>query len=97
MSADRWVVCPRCKLNAEAEHGALMDRANEAYGNAPAAEYEELMATARKPVSLDTTLREDYEFYLSEEGAFSAEFGAGCETCGFTFTFKHEEQVKVAP
>lgn len=97
MSGDRWAVCPRCKVNAEAAQRRAFDRAAEAYGQVSSEEYEKLRRDAQVPVILEDTLREDYEFYFSETGEFSAEFQARCTECEFSFAFKYEEQVKVEP
>lgn len=49
----------------------------------------------RDPFSAEKTLREDYEFWMTEDGEFSAEYGCRCTTCGWSFQFRHAEQVPV--
>lgn len=39
------------------------------------------------------TLREDYEFYMTRTGEFTATYQAHCTGCGFSHEFKHRERV----
>jgi hypothetical protein len=95
MSADNWTTCPRCKAKAEADDKGKIDAAAKAYGKVSAEEYEKLVADARSPAQFDTdTLREDYEIGV-HNGEFSVSYGCSCNVCGFKFSFKHEEKVKV--
>jgi len=50
--------------------------------------------TPRKLIDIRETLREDYEFYLNDEGEFFVSYKASCDRCGFKYSFKHSEQVK---
>jgi hypothetical protein len=42
------------------------------------------------------TLREDYEFYMTSDGHFTASYRAHCKSCGFSHTLEHEEDVVVS-
>lgn len=35
------------------------------------------------------TLREDYEFYMMEDGKFSADYTAACRDCGWKWAFHY--------
>lgn len=97
MSADNWTECPRCLVKATKIHVADQDKADKAYGNVPVDEYLALRAIAEKPVEIDQTLREDYEFYLDSKGKFLAVYCCECTTggCGYSFNFRHEEMTDV--
>lgn len=95
MSADRWSICPQCKVELEAQKEYAKDLAERSYGLVSAEEYEQLRGEAAKPLVLEATVRQDYEFYLRETGEFYAGFQARCNTCDFSFAFKHEEQLEL--
>lgn len=40
-----------------------------------------------------TEFREDYEFYIDNDGIFHACFHGKCRDCGFTFKFNHKENI----
>jgi len=42
-------------------------------------------------MTIDESLREDYEFYMDSDGTFSARYNCKCE-CGFNHSFSHTEQ-----
>ncbi len=100
MSADRWTQCPRCYVTNR-EHAAELDKiVAESYGKVPAEKFDELRNDAfsfRKGITSDdnftSSLREDYEVGI-QNGEFSVGYSGRCDTCGFKFTFKHEEKVK---
>jgi hypothetical protein len=43
----------------------------------------------------ETTMREDYELFLTEDGHFQVSYSAYCTKCKFSFQFNHEQQVPV--
>lgn len=94
MSADNWGKCPKCKQLKEAEQVKAKADADASYGRIPAAEWTKLNRKANEPVKFDDTLREDYETGIYN-GVFSVDYHGSCDRCGFKFSFKHEEQVKV--
>lgn len=91
MSADNWAVCPRCLDRAEADRAAKVQAAADAYGNAPADEYERLRAESQEPIERDTleTFREDYEFHGAKDGTITAVYKGECQTCDLGVAFKH--------
>ena len=97
MSADNWTRCPRCLKNAELEKEDFSKKAREGYGKLTSDEYEVLLLKSREPINLDDSLREDYEFYLDDDGCFTANYRATCGTCNFNFTFHHKQQVEIEP
>lgn len=95
MSADNWGICPRCKMEWKAKQDAAFQKAADAYGKLPAAEYEALQEQALAPLPEETTMREDYEIWIDEDGFFSLEYSASCKKCGFRHEFKCTEQLEM--
>lgn len=91
MSADHWGICPACKRKAIAEHDRMVQEAVEFFGK----EREQLRAAADKKIRFEaeTTLREDYECWIDEDGLFTINYTAHCQKCGFRKAFEHEEQL----
>ena len=96
MSANNWSQCPQCMDVAEAEKAALVAEAAEAYGNVPEDEYTQLRERAEKDITLEDTMREDYELGVNLLGVFRVGFSASCSTCGYRFEFEHEEATREA-
>jgi hypothetical protein len=82
MSADNWVVCPRCEKKKKL-------RLSEAYGKVTPEEYEKLLHSREGE---DENLREDWEIGIWD-GKFLVNFSSRCEDCKFEFNYKHEEVV----
>lgn len=96
MSADNWAKCPKCKHSGERDAAKARTKADAAYGKVLAVEWQRLEEEARAAASSDSfTLREDYELGTDEAGEFEVSYHAGCDRCGFKFSFKHKEKVKV--
>jgi hypothetical protein len=95
MSADNWGKCPRCIREQTEVREQAQREVEEAYGVVGRAEFlrRQANANAQGPVSVEDTLREDYEIRISEEGRFSVDYAAACEVCGFKFAYRHEEAV----
>ena len=93
MSADNWTVCPRCKKKTETAKREQLKNAKAGYGKLSPEEYEEALFKAREIVVIGETLREDYDFYMEDDGTFGASYSAHCDKCGFKHKFKHSEQV----
>lgn len=96
MSADNWGTCPRCRKLAIAKRAARQEEIEQSYGKVPADQYRAMMkeiAESEIAGELDDTLREDYEMGITAAGKFRVIYQGRCEACGFTFAFKHEEQV----
>lgn len=92
MSADAWIVCPKCKADAESTHSKILKSVYEAYGKVSAEEYlKRVQSTAKRP-ELHETLREDYEIGIYN-GEFSVNYNGSCKTCGFSFSFKHKQKI----
>lgn len=94
MSADNWTFCPRCLKQEEASKNKLKLQAESEYGKLPKAEYLELLKESEEPIKIKETLREDYQFFTSPDGYFTAKYSCRCDKCGFKHTFKHEELLK---
>lgn len=98
MSADNWRVCRKCLLAAQAKYRAAEQDLAKAYGKVPVEEFDAKRAALGDEPTIsnqEENLREDYEFYLSTAGEFSAAYSAHCSACGFGHTFKHEEKVSL--
>lgn len=93
MSADNWAVCPKCRKRLEDERDAAKEEARAAYGKVPAEEWRALVAKAEEKVEFEEHLREDFGIGTTEAGVFYIVYRCICNTCGFTHTFKHEEQL----
>ena len=95
MSADNWTYCPRCKNKAEEDLLLLQQKAADAYGKVPPAQYLQLLELAEKPPQISQTLREDYELGTFD-GVFQVDYRCSCD-CGFTFKFTHSENLDTVP
>lgn len=94
MGADNWAICPRCKKKAEADYADAVRAAGEAYGKVSAEEYVRMVAALpQEEPDLIPTLREDYELGTSEDGKFYVIYSGGCNVCGFSHKFRHDEQL----
>lgn len=95
MSANNWATCPRCLAEAEKTKTALAAEAAAAYGKVPEDEYAQMREQSREDITLDSTMREDYELGVNMLGEFRLSFSASCGTCGYRFEFETTEQTKI--
>ena len=95
MSANNWRTCPRCMKQALETKDRLQKQATESYGKIPVDEYVKFQKAAERDISLEETLREDYEIGIDVTGDFSASYRAHCSSCGFKYEFKHNEKVVI--
>jgi len=72
-----------------------IDKYRASYGKLSPEEYEAAMIVSKQPIDLKETLREDYEFYIEDDGSFYASYEAHCDRCGFKYSFNHSEQIKI--
>lgn len=95
MSADNWGTCPRCLKRAEKAQEAKKNRAVKAYGKVSPDEYAKLLLLASEEDAMESTLREDYDIGITEEGSgvFYVRYTARCTACELSFTFNHEEKL----
>lgn len=94
MSADNWRTCPQCLMESQHKKDMLVAKAVSEYGKMPREEYLKLTESIKKPIKIDETLREDYEFYIDENNEFTASYSCRCDCCGFKYHFEHAEQLK---
>jgi len=95
MGADNWTKCPKCADKAAKEIDGIVAAAAACYGKVSAEEYNRRNTEAlalKNSVFQDDTLREDYEIGI-HQGEFYVSYGASCQVCGFTFSFKGEKKV----
>lgn len=96
MSADNWAICPKCKKKAEEETTESTREARAAYGAKGEQEYRALLQRSQEPVAIQATLSEYFDIGIDRQGRFSINYSAGCETCGFKYDYRHEEQLSIA-
>lgn len=98
MSADNWAVCPRCLRDRglKSEKAQALEQISEAYGKVSPDKYIE-MVNASKGLSeeIPNTLREDYEQFMRPDGTYEVHYGCSCKECGFGWSYKHIEKVKL--
>lgn len=96
MSANNWTVCPKCKSKATQVADEARKFALDSYGKVDRDTYLARMATSDEMIkqasSMDGNLREDWELGI-RGGVFEVSYGAHCSTCGWSKSFKHEEEV----
>lgn len=96
MSPKNWNECPRCVALAEARRQRAETKASTTYGKVPAAEWLKLKRRSEKRREVGETLREDYSIGIDETtGRFAVRYDASCETCGYSFGFRHEQDAAV--
>lgn len=92
MSAKNWTECPRCKAMAQAKKARLERLTETAYGKMPQEKYQRLLRAVKRPIKLEDTLREYYEWGF-DEGVFSINYHVSCTGCGFAFQHIHQQRV----
>ncbi len=95
MSADNWTYCPKCSKQRVLTQERLDRSVEEAYGKIPQEKYMELVEARNNPPRLQDTLREDYEVGIYDAGRFFISYKAQCTVCGFTFSYRHEEEIEI--
>ena len=94
MSADNYSKCPKCKVDLVQNKKDLANRAAEGYGKISPDEYNDLLTEATKPIGLEDTLREDYEFYL-EDDVLDINYHCACSVCKFKFEYKETVHILI--
>lgn len=94
MSARDWTACPKCEKTLADEKAKKLKTAKARYGKVSAEQYEKLLAGASVAVVLKDTLRHDYEIGVSDD-RFHVSYSCSCTECGFAYTFKREEKLKL--
>jgi hypothetical protein len=92
VSADNWTFCPRCY----AAHLGKMEAAKASLANkyGTVDEYDRMKHEMEaNPPRLNSSLAERFECGVKQHGEFFVNFRCYCKTCGFSFEFKHEQQV----
>lgn len=93
MSADNWMVCPKCLQDEEKKREKAIEKTNAQYGKVTAEAFRKAIEKAEHPVALDQTFREDYQIGMSTDGSFMVSYGGYCKQCGFEHSHEHSEQV----
>ena len=82
MSANAWMVCPKCK-------GGWKPDPPVVYGEVSEEDYR--AALGKKPSEPKETMRLDYEIGIDERGHFWFDFSADCVECHARFHRTHDE------
>ncbi len=93
MSVDNWGICPKCMAIQEKKKEELRKKMDLSYGKISAEEYHELFLEITKPINIKSTLRENYDIWIDEEGKFEIVYLASCNSCGFKFDFTECQQI----
>ena len=94
MSANNWRTCPECIRNWYDKKEQALRKITESYGKVSVEDYNYSKKEYEKMVrsGVSSTLREYYELGMDDTGLFGMSYHCSCDTCGFEFTYKHEEQ-----
>lgn len=95
MSADNWRECLRCRARAVVTRAKSRQSTLDAYGKVSPEEYVQLCLEESKSIETNETFREDCEIGLYKDGTFRVNYSGGCQACGLTFQYKHEEKVDI--
>ena len=93
MSADNWMVCPKCRRDVAETRETRIDKTRKLYGKIPEAEYREKIVEAEKPVEFEETFREDYEQGMTDCGEYFVSYSGHCSKCGFRHSHEFKEQI----
>lgn len=86
MSGDSYSSCPRCGIMAGRFASALQEKIDAFYGQVSATQYRLIQKKAKKienPYKGSTSLREDYEINVSDQGVLTFSYFGCCSTCGY--------------
>lgn len=95
MGADNWAICPRCKSKHDEDAAKPTDAVAKSYGKVPASEYLANIEKAKCEKPLETSMREDWECGMDEDGNAVVYYGCSCD-CGFGYRFRHEVKVPLS-
>ena len=93
MSADNWLVCPKCKRQAEKEREQAIASAQSRYGKVAEPAYRQMITRAEKQIALAETFREDYQIGMSSDAFFEVSYYGRCTACNFEHSYKYEAKV----
>lgn len=98
MSADNWMLCPRCDERHAGIEIQMRKQLKEAYGKVSAEDYDRLkneLAAHQREV-LPDTLREDHSFIFDAQcGELDMYYGCTCTADGCGFKFRYRNTVPV--
>lgn len=98
MSADNWMVCPRCFAQAVHDHRNAVKAVDKSYGKVSIVEFEKRRAALGKPptvANFKEELREDFELGITDASEFYVKYSSSCQMCRFGHTFEHSEQLEI--
>lgn len=87
MSANNWVVCPRCGRDDKAALAEL----DAGWGNLTRPKWVRLEVNT-SPM-LQGTFREDYEIYGASSGAVTVEYAGECTECHLKLVFSESHPI----
>jgi len=95
MSADRWSVCPQCLRFHQEGVDAAIEALEKAYGIVSANDFMKMKEALDNKIAVVvpiTTLREDCEWWMDDNGKFTIVYNASCGTCGFKYEYNESDQ-----
>ncbi len=108
MSADNWVVCPKCQKRAckrlRNHEKSITEKLEAVYGKVSQDAYMELrekLHTKEKELQVicenpEQTLREDYpDIGVDIAGTIRIKYKCSCDKCGFQYEFEHKEDINL--
>lgn len=95
MSADNWVICPKCLKEKQKRDSDAWSTLLSDYGNVSAQEWamRHEMLTKEDESELPLSLREDYEIQMGEDGVLFIYYRSTCMKCNFGY--KHKVYISV--
>lgn len=100
MSADNYSDCPRCHARRVREIEALRERHAKDYGKQDREAWLAASETLPKVPEFEPSdgegMRQDYEFYLRENGTLSIDFSAQCDECGLVVEHHSEHEFDIS-
>lgn len=89
MSANRWSICPKCKIEYEAQLKRQQENLRAAYGKILIEEFLALQDALQKKERRDLkeSMRENFEIGMSDDGFLEINYGCFCNVCRFKFDY----------
>ena len=94
MSADSWMICPKCAINHKIAVEKHRREVEDAYGEKTLEEWLIMKEMAEPPNPVET-FAEYYEIGITEMNEFYARYSAKCTECDFGYEFRHDAIVEI--
>lgn len=95
MSADGWAVCPRCLKRARVKYQEGLDGVAALLAKLTEEERKIVNPSVKAVNSEDyRTFREDYEFYVNDDGEVEVSYSGHCQVCELGIDFEDKRQIE---